>query len=212
MADKNNPTVGKPSTAAEGTVTQEEFEGALERGLIQVTVERPDPSEAFTKENLEKFIFGEITWAQLMGMTMEEAYNVAEIGYGMYEEGRFHDARTIFEALVLSNPYDAYFHNILGAIYQQLDMKEEALEQYSIAIDLDPEAMHAFVNRGEMLLQDGQFDAAIADFKLAVSLDKSGSDPALVRARALVTAATTVIEGVQKLFGKQLGVAARPKK
>ena len=93
MADKNNPTVGKPSTAAEGTVTQEEFEGALERGLIQVTVERPDPSEAFTKENLEKFIFGEITWAQLMGMTMEEAYNVAEIG--SVQPGRANFALTL---------------------------------------------------------------------------------------------------------------------
>jgi len=212
VAHKDKPTVGKPKAAAVGAVTQQQFEAALERGTLELSVLRPDPSETFTKESLEKFIFGEITWAQLMGMTMEEAYTVAEVGYGMYEEGRFHDARTVFEALVLSNPYDTYFHNVLGAIYQQLDMKEEALEQYTIAIDLDPEAMHAFANRGEMLLHDGQFDEAVADFKRAVALDASGADPGLGRARALVTAASAVIEGVQKLFGKPLGVAARPKK
>ncbi len=31
------------------------------------------------------------------------------------------DSRQVWEGLVFSNPYDPYFHNMLGAVYQQLD-------------------------------------------------------------------------------------------
>jgi tetratricopeptide (TPR) repeat protein len=202
VADKIKPSVTTPSASADEAAQLKELTEAFEKGTLEVVRSEFDISKTLTRENLEKFFSGKLTWAQLMGMTMEEAYNLAEIGYGLYEEGRFHDARIVFEALVVSNPYDAYFHNILGAIYQQLDMREEALEQYSIAIDLDPEQMHSLVNRGEILLQDGQFERALEDLKRAMALDKSGNDPVLVRARALVTAATTIVEGVQKLFGK----------
>ena len=195
-----------------GGISDQELLDEMQEGTLQLGRKPAPIAELLTKESVEKFLFGEITWAQLMGLSMEEAYNIAEYGYGLYEEARYHDARAVFEALVLANPYDAYFHNVLGAVYQQLDMQDEALEQYSIAIDLDPEAMHAFVNRGEMLLQNGQFEQALDDLNTAIKLDKSGADPAVLRARALATAAKTVLDGVQRLFGKDLAKAKEGKR
>ncbi len=210
MADKKEPQapIGAPDSAEAGEaeeVTYEAFEAEMERGTLQVTAKSASFEDTFTKESVEKFLLGDVTWAELMGLTMEEAYNIAEYGYSLYEESRYHDARTVFEALVLANPYDAYFHNILGAVYQQLDLRDEALEQYTIAIDMDEQSLHPYINRGELLLQMGELQEALQDFQRAVDLDKDGNDAATARARALVQATSTVLKGLEhykKVTGK----------
>lgn len=176
-------------------VTANDVLKAVERGEIQLEyVDPPNPIENFTEENFKKFLFGKITWAQLEGMTMEQAYAIAEFGYTMYQQGRYKDARTLFEGLVIGNPYDPYFHAMLGAIYTKLDMHEEAAQEFSIAIELDPEDINSYVNRGELLLQHGEFEYAMEDLKAAIDLDPDGKNPASLRARALAAATASVIK------------------
>src|SRR5690349_16258221 len=80
-----------------------ELKEALDKGELQLPkIKRAEPSELYTLDRLEKFIMGEMTWAQFQGMTMHEAYNIAEYAYALYEEGRYHDSRQIWEGLVLS--------------------------------------------------------------------------------------------------------------
>ena len=155
-----------------------------------------DRESPFTDENVDKFIMGEITWGQLQGITMEEAYAFAELGYLQFEQGRYDEAQSIFEGLVISNPYDAYFHSMLGAIYARKDMQEEAAEEYTIAVELDPENIAAYVNRAEILLQHGEFEIAMEDLKNAVKLDPDGEDPSGIRARALAAATAAIIEEI----------------
>ena len=50
---------------------------------------------------------------------MAEAYSFAEIAYNLFEQGKYDQAQTIVEGLVISNPYDGYFHGLLGAIIQE---------------------------------------------------------------------------------------------
>src|SRR5205823_12471708 len=122
------------------SMTAEDVIKAVERGDLKIEyVDPPNPIDNFTEENFKKFLFGKITWAQLEGMTMEQAYAIAEFGYTMYQQGRYKAARTLFEGLVIGNPYDPYFHAMLGAIYTKLEMHEEAAQEFSIAIELDPE-------------------------------------------------------------------------
>ena len=181
----------------------EDVAEALDKGEIEPPrFVEPTLEESFTSENLEKCIMGEITWAQLQGMTVDEAYNIAEYGYSLYQEARYHDSRAIFEGLIICNPYDAYFHSMLGAVYQQLDMKEEAAQEYTTAIDLDDESLHAYVNRGELLLQNGEFDRALDDLKRAIELDPDNQDPASVRAQALAMATANAIKELQKVAQK----------
>ncbi len=176
-------------------MTADDVVKAVEKGEIEIEyVDPPNPIDNFTEENFKKFLFGKITWAQLEGMTMEQAYAIAEFGYTMYQQGRYKDARTLFEGLVIGNPYDPYFHAMLGAIYTKLDMHEEAAQEFSIAIELDPEDINSYVNRGELLLQHGEFEYAMEDLKAAIDLDPEGKNPASLRARALAAATAAAIK------------------
>jgi len=150
--------------------------------------EEPELEDTFTEENIVKFLAGEITFAELQGMTMEEAYNLAEVGFKLFQESKYHDAKTVFEGLVISNPYDAYFHTMLGACYHELDMTDEALAQYAAAIEIDDTALHAYVNRAEILALRGEVKEALDDLEKAVALDPDGKDPAAERARTLAAA------------------------
>jgi len=147
--------------------------------------------ETFSPDRVEKFVMGELTLGQLYGITIEEAYSIAELGYTFLEQGRLNEAQTVFQGLVISNPYDAYFHTVLGSIYQKQENIDGALEEYSISIGLDPANMEAYVNRGELLIRKGNFEMAASDFKNAIQLDPDGQSPSANRARALasVTAA-----------------------
>ena len=197
-------------------LTAEDVVKAVEKGEIEVEyVDPPNPIENFTEENFKKFLFGEITWAQLEGMTMEQAYAIAEFGYTMYQQGRYKDARTLFEGLVIGNPYDPYFHAMLGAIYTKLDMHEEAAQEFSIAIELDPEDINSYVNRGELLLQHGEFEYAMEDLKAAIDLDPEGKNPASLRARALAAATAAAIKELierKEAEGADGGATRGPKK
>ena len=188
------------SEEEETLYTPEQLLEMVEKGEIE-----PDfidePPNTMTEENWEKFVMGDITWAQLEGMTMEEAYAIADLGYTFYEQGKYDDAQTLFEGLVISNPYDGYFHTMLGAIYAKKDMHEEAAEEYSIAIELDPENISAYVNRGELLLQHGEFEYAMDDLKAAIELDPNGEDPSGIRARALAAATAAIIKEILEKKG-----------
>lgn len=176
----------------------------VEKGEVE-TEWIEDRETPFNEENVKKFVLGEITWAQLQGMSMEEAYAFAELAYTLFEQGKYNDAQTIFEGLVISNPYDAYFHAMLGAIYARKDMQEEAAEEYSIAIELDSENISAFVNRAEILLQHGEFEIAMDDLQKAIKLDPKGEDPAGLRARALAGATAAIIEEILQQKAKEEG-------
>lgn len=194
------------------SMTADDVVKAVERGEIELEyVDPPNPIDNFTEENFKKFLFGKITWAQLEGMTMEQAYAIAEFGYTMYQQGRYKDARTLFEGLVIGNPYDPYFHAMLGAIYTKLDMHEEAAQEFSIAIELDPEDINSYVNRGELLLQHGEFEFAMEDLKAAIDLDPEGKNPASLRARALAAATAAVIkELIERKESGGEGESAQP--
>jgi tetratricopeptide (TPR) repeat protein len=154
----------------------------------------PEITETFSADRFEKFIMGEITLGQLYGITIEEAYSVAELGYTLYEQGRWKDAQTVFQGLVISDPYDGYFHTMLGAVYQKQNLVDGAIEEYSIAIGLDPANIDAYVNRGELLMQKGSFEQAAKDFKQAIELDPDGTNRSANRARALASAIAAALQ------------------
>lgn len=179
--------------------------------LDEIMKESTAPA-TFTKDNLIKFVVGEITWAELTGLTMQEAYSFAEVAYNLFEQGKYDQAQTIVEGLVISNPYDGYFHGLLGAIYGRKGMHEEAQEEYSIAIDLDPANLSAFVNRAEIYLQHGEIDKALLDLRKAIELDPKGEKPFGVRARALAAATASILEEALKEKGIDVNKAAREAK
>jgi|GEM_PF-2013079 len=168
-----------------------------EEELTKVLMD-PSFTQLFTIEKVVAFLQGKMTYAELVGMTAEEAYAIADVAFDLFEQGKYDDAKAIVEALVIANPYDATFHNLLASIYGKKEMWEEAYEEYSITLELDKENIGAHVNRAEILLQHGEMELALEDLTAAAKLDPNSEDPYGVRARALATATLAIIEELLK--------------
>lgn len=197
MATKNSgKPASKPAKKPEAPATTSmDMQKALGAAEVAKKFRLINDLEAtFTAENMGKFVRREATLAQLMGITIDQTYAIAEYAYKLFQEGRIREARQIFEALTIQNPIDGYMHFMLGAIYWKLDMPEEAVEEYGTAIQLDAKNIAAYVNRGEILLQHGEFEDALEDLRMAIDLDKKGDDPFALRARALAAATAEVLK------------------
>ena len=155
------------------------------------------------------FLVGDITLAQLEGITADEMYSIADTGYDLFEAGKLEEAKSIFEGLACYNPMDAYFHTVLGSIYQREANYEEAARQYRGAVELYPEDISAWTNLGETLLvwagelqTNGEGEKASEAFEASIialtqAIERSPEDDdcdSTLRARALASVATSAYE------------------
>jgi Flp pilus assembly protein TadD len=151
-------------------------------GLVK-SIDPRDAEQAI--QDLEEFIFGDATWAKVQGIPQQTLYDVAERGYLKFQSGRFREAEIIFKGLSLVEHKTAYYHTALGAIYQKQQKFFEALTEYTVAIELDPNEITAYVNRGEIYFRMGAENLPQKDFDQAIKLDPQGKDPWANRARFL---------------------------
>jgi len=164
--------------------------------LLDDSTEEIVADDGLTPEDFQRFLAGEVTWGELQGLTMEDAYAIADLGHKQMTAGRLGEAQAIFEGLVVSNPYDAYFHNVLGCVYAKKKMHPEAIEEFTIAIDLDPTQVSPYTFRAELLLQHGEFDRALKDLRKVDELDPDSKQPQTQRARALASATASILQGI----------------
>ncbi len=166
-----------------------------------------DPKEwaevLFTPERVKKWVQGEITLAELSAVSGPEMLEMAVIGFSMYEQGRYDDARVIFDALCALDPREGYYRTALGAVYLAQENLEQAEQLFNEAIRLNDREIASYVNRGEVYLRQGKILEAAQDFKKAVDLDPNGTDPLTRRARLLAAAALQTLEAAQKAQGQQ---------
>jgi len=169
---------------------------------------------------LNEFVLGNITLGELEGIDKDVQYQIAERGYKLLSEGKMDDAEKIFRGLISLDPFDSYFHTVLGSIYQRRDRKDEAIEEYSRALKVNPYNPTALANRGEIFFQQGRVLEATQDFQAAIENDPDGSEPATVRCRVLAMALAKTIEEnkdkimatVAKAKGKSTKSAKKPAK
>ncbi|MFP2902629.1 tetratricopeptide repeat protein [Corallococcus sp. 4LFB] len=152
--------------------------------------------ETGTARRLKAFARGETTWAEVEGMTFEEAKAIAQVGCDLAAAGRLEEARILFEGLVEGNPKDSAAHAALGTVYQKLGRVEDALTEYTHALAGDPRNPVALTGRGELHLRRGERQG-FTDIANAVEVDPHGETSAGRRAKALVKAITLV--AVEKL-------------
>jgi tetratricopeptide (TPR) repeat protein len=136
----------------------------------------------------EKLVAGEITIAEAVGISQQELYAIAERGYQLFNSGKLEEARTIYAGLVVANPYDSVFHCHLGAVLYRMGEVEKAFEEYDASIRYNLANVDALAGRGEIYCQRGEIKNAVKDLSKAVELDKEGSYPSSIRARALLLA------------------------
>lgn len=143
------------------------------------------------RDKLKKWVAGELTWAEVEGMSWEDAKAMAQVACDLAAAGRLEEARAIFEGMVEVNPKDAAAHSALGTVYQKLARPEAALTEYGHALALDPENPVALANRGELRLKQGD-PGGCADLALAIASDPEGRTSAGRRASAIAKALALV--------------------
>ncbi|MBI2373528.1 MAG: hypothetical protein HYV07_05960 [Deltaproteobacteria bacterium] len=152
---------------------------------------------AYDPDQLRAFAEGRITLGELEGVSKGSQYQMAKVGYEFLNEGKLDQARSVFEGLAALDPYDAYFHSVLGAIAQRRNALVDAERHYSRALEINPFFAPTYANRGEVRLAFGNLDAAIKDLLEALRLDSELKDPATQRARALLNTIRSQAEAVQ---------------
>jgi len=142
---------------------------------------------ALDEDKMRRFLNHELTWAEVEGMTAEQAGKIAHIGCELAARGRLNDARIIFEGLVAGNPKDSSAQSALGTVYERLGRREEALECFDTALTLVASNVIALAHRGELRLRAGDA-GGLEDLARAVEVDSKGVSAAGRRARALLSA------------------------
>lgn len=139
------------------------------------------------RSRLAAIVRGEVTLAELQGVTSGEARAIAQAGCELAAAGRLEEARILFKGLVATNPKDAGAHAALGTVYQRLGRGEEARASYDAALALSPQHPVALANRGELRLRSNDREGQ-ADLARAVEVDPEGRTRAGRRARELLEA------------------------
>jgi len=136
--------------------------------------------------DVEAFVAGHRTLAELEGVSKHEQLRIAEVAHGLLERGDVDAAHRLFVGLHALDPFDAYFCLALGGIAQQEGKLEEADRFYGRALDVNPFALPAWANRAEVRVGQGRIEEAMADFARVAELDPDCVDPVSARARAVV--------------------------
>lgn len=152
-------------------------------GKIVEQIEPKDTEQAL--RDMEAFVEGDATWAEVQGIPRKMLFDIAEQAYLKFKANRLKEAKTLFKGLCWLDHSVAYFHTALGAIYQKEQNYFDALAEYTAAIELDPNDITAYVNRGEVYYLVGLDDQPIEDLDQAIALDPEGKDPWANRARFL---------------------------
>lgn len=140
-------------------------------------------------KTLRALASGDITLAELEGMTFEQAQEIARTGVELAEAGRLEEARVVFEGLTASNLRDSAAWAALGTVYQRLERREEALAAYDACLALDPGNPVALLNRGELRLRQGDAQG-LEDVAGALHADPDGHTSAGRRALGIMKAVT----------------------
>ncbi len=139
-------------------------------------------------EVLYAFFNDKISMAELKGISREQLFQLSEAGYVKFKHGRLDEAEKIFQALILLDHRNAYFHGMMGAVHQKLGRPIESIMEYTQAIKINAKDISALVNRGELYLRHKNYRKAAEDFRSAILLDMSGANIWANRARSLVIA------------------------
>lgn len=145
-------------------------------------------------ELLQQFLEDKVSLAELKGISREKLFLLAEAGYVKFKHGRVDEAEKIYQALILLDHRNAYYHAVMGAIHQKKEHPIEAILEYSRALQIDNKDVSCYVNRGEIYLRHKNFRRAAEDFRQAIVLDTSGSNLWANRARSLVIALKRTLE------------------
>jgi tetratricopeptide (TPR) repeat protein len=93
------------------------------------------------------------------------------LGYDYYNLGRYDEVLALVSRYEVTLPKEANFPLLAGHVHKQNQLLQQAIDDFSRALDKDPKMFEALVNRGYTRndMQDAQ--AAIRDFEPAIKMN-----------------------------------------
>jgi Flp pilus assembly protein TadD len=108
------------------------------------------------------------TLAQDCGITRDQAVALISKAFDLVDAGELDAAESIFNGLLVLNPFDAAVHAALGSVLHEQGNVGAAEAAYDEAIRLDGASTLARVNRGELRLRRGD-RTGVRDLELAAA-------------------------------------------
>ncbi|MCU0701550.1 MAG: tetratricopeptide repeat protein [Myxococcaceae bacterium] len=136
-------------------------------------------------QRLQKWADGKATLKDVRGYSDEELYSIARMGYFFYYQGKFEEARTIFQGLYAVNPLDPYFAKALGVVEMAAGNAAGALAAYDVCLKLSPQDSAAYVGRAEVKISQNQRSGAVDDLRRAAQF-VDAEDPLREKIAALL--------------------------
>ena len=140
------------------------------------------------KSRVNQWAKGELTWAQVEGLSAEKAKEFQKTACDLVRRGQLKKAKVIFEGLVALNPKDHVSRAALGTVLQKMDRMDEAMAAYEEAISTSDTDVVALANRGELRIKKGDVAGGLGDLKRAVEAHPKLTSVSARRAKALATA------------------------
>ncbi len=126
-----------------------------------------------------------INWIEKLKWSEEHVDDLRFTGYAYIRQGKYDIALPFFEALIILDVDSIYDHQILGAIYLQLNQPEKALVYFDRALMLEGDHSATLVNVMKTFIMMGKTADAI---KLANILKNDSTSSIANVAKALLLA------------------------
>jgi len=127
-----------------------------------------------TEPDLEKQLLlvleGKKQLSELLGLDAGQLRLLAELAFLFFEEGRYDEARLMYEGLLALDLNNDYYSRALGAVHHRLGNYEMAVRYYLRALKIDENNPETQANLGEAYLMQGDRDRALAQLDKAEKL------------------------------------------
>jgi tetratricopeptide (TPR) repeat protein len=160
----------------------------------------PDPSQKpmTVAEIAAALQEGQETLAKVAKQDPKKLDAIAQVAYSQFETGVYDEARKLFESLSTIDPANPYYLAGVAATALMQDQPQTAMNYYERALMRDPNHTMSLVGKADALLRLGKVDDALKAFAEAFKKASKKDDPALRRARAIVTAISQGAQGAGK--------------
>jgi len=149
----------------------------------------PDPSTKSNDKPISKnktFLIPTILVILLPLLTISFVYYERYYENNRYELEQKKDKTgdTLREKTTLKDPKDAEAYFNRGLAYDDKGQYDQAISDYSKAIEINPGLAEAYINRGNAYSKKGQYDKAISDYSKAIEINPKYADAYINRGLA----------------------------
>lgn len=135
---------------------------------------------------MKKFIFIFLVWGAVAIPAFSQTYEeLSERAVAATEQ----DSLTLAEEYIMkalkldpANPHNALLFSNLGTIQRRQHQYEQALESYTLALNIAPHTVPILMNRAALYLELGKDEQARVDYALALDIETDNREALLMRA------------------------------